>query len=80
MQREDVEVYVCGGARPEANSKTGLVGPLAEQLISQLRANISFIGTQGIELRVDRLQRACPLAPASVCSNVQNHLIRTLKA
>jgi DeoR/GlpR family transcriptional regulator of sugar metabolism len=51
MKREDIHVYVCGGARPETGSRAGIVGPLAEQMISQLRANISFIGTPGIDIK-----------------------------
>jgi DeoR family fructose operon transcriptional repressor len=50
MKREDIHVYVCGGARPENGSRAGIVGPLAEQMISQMRANISFIGTPGIDI------------------------------
>ncbi|TDF91713.1 DeoR/GlpR family DNA-binding transcription regulator [Paenibacillus piri] len=51
MMQENTHVYVCGGARPERNSKAGIVGPLAEQMISQLRANICFIGTPGIDIK-----------------------------
>jgi len=51
MKRADIHVYVCGGARPEMGSRAGIVGPLAEQMISQLRANISFIGTPGIDIK-----------------------------
>ncbi|WP_179292147.1 DeoR/GlpR family DNA-binding transcription regulator [Paenibacillus campinasensis] len=51
MMQERANVYVCGGARPERNSKAGIVGPLAEQMISQLRANICFIGTPGIDIK-----------------------------
>jgi DeoR/GlpR family transcriptional regulator of sugar metabolism len=49
--RDRISTYVCGGTMSGTNPHASIVGPLAEQMISQFKANICFIGTQGIDLQ-----------------------------
>ncbi|WP_127583251.1 DeoR/GlpR family DNA-binding transcription regulator [Paenibacillus koleovorans] len=46
-----ISVYVCGGTIGEVTPEASIVGPLAEQMITQFRASIAFIGTSGIDLQ-----------------------------
>ncbi|TVY07333.1 DeoR/GlpR family DNA-binding transcription regulator [Paenibacillus cremeus] len=44
-------VFVCGGTFSESDPQASIVGPLAEQMISQFRANICFVGTSAIDCK-----------------------------
>jgi len=48
---KDLSIVVCGGTTGEINPVASIVGPLAEMLVNQFRANICFIGTSGIDLK-----------------------------
>lgn len=43
-----ISVFVCGGNIGDGSSPASIVGPSAEMMISQFRANIFFMGTSGI--------------------------------
>ncbi|WP_164821418.1 DeoR/GlpR family DNA-binding transcription regulator [Paenibacillus koleovorans] len=47
----NISVFVCGGTIKEFTPEASIVGPLAEQMISQFRANVAFIGTAAIDLQ-----------------------------
>lgn len=44
-------LFICGGTIGERAPEASTIGPLAEQMISQFRANIAFIGTKSIDIR-----------------------------
>jgi len=44
----EIEVYVCGGNVGNEGPIAGMVGSLAEMLISKMRANTFFMGASGI--------------------------------
>ncbi|MDF2961083.1 MAG: hypothetical protein K0S39_2818 [Paenibacillus sp.] len=46
--KKDILIYVSGGSMGEHSEDTSIIGPLAENMVSRFRANISFIGTLGI--------------------------------
>ena len=48
ISRKDISVYICGGTMGEVNPYSSVVGPLAEKMIQEFRANIAFIGTSGV--------------------------------
>ncbi|WP_036746755.1 DeoR/GlpR family DNA-binding transcription regulator [Paenibacillus sp. UNC451MF] len=48
---KNITIFVCGGTVGLMHSEAGIVGPLAEKLISQFRANIAFIGTSGVDMK-----------------------------
>ncbi|CAG7600256.1 Glucitol operon repressor [Paenibacillus solanacearum] len=48
---KNITIFVCGGTVGLMHTEAGIVGPLAEKLISQFRANIAFIGTSGIDMK-----------------------------
>jgi DeoR/GlpR family transcriptional regulator of sugar metabolism len=48
---KNITTFVCGGTIGHMHPESGIVGPLAEKLISQFRANIAFIGTSGIDMK-----------------------------
>lgn len=50
ISRKDISVYICGGTMGEVNPYSSVVGPLAEKMIQEFRANIAFIGTSGVHL------------------------------
>lgn len=47
--RDRISTFVCGGTMSGINPHASIVGPLAEQMISQFKANICFVGTSGID-------------------------------
>lgn len=49
MRKPDLSVFVCGGTAEDVQSEAGIVGPLAEQMISQFRANLCILGTAGAD-------------------------------
>ncbi len=51
IRRKDLSVFVCGGTINEVDPEDSVVGPLAEIMISQFRANIFFLGTSGIDIK-----------------------------
>jgi len=48
ISRQDISIYICGGTMGEVNPYSSVVGPLAEKMIQEFRANIAFIGTSGV--------------------------------
>ncbi|WP_044482041.1 DeoR/GlpR family DNA-binding transcription regulator [Paenibacillus antibioticophila] len=51
MRKPNLSVFVCGGTAEDVQSESGIVGPLAEQMISQFRANLCILGTAGLDPR-----------------------------
>jgi DeoR/GlpR family transcriptional regulator of sugar metabolism len=49
--RNGSSIFVCGGTLSEVSPEASIVGPLAEQMISQFRSNICFIGTSAIDIK-----------------------------
>ncbi|RKN84903.1 DeoR/GlpR family DNA-binding transcription regulator [Paenibacillus ginsengarvi] len=50
--QKNITTFVCGGTTGPMHPEAGIVGPLAEKLIAQFRANIAFIGTSGIDRKI----------------------------
>jgi DeoR/GlpR family transcriptional regulator of sugar metabolism len=50
-RKKKITVSVCGGTMGEINPEDSIVGPLAEKMISEYRANVFFMGTSGIDLK-----------------------------
>jgi DeoR/GlpR family transcriptional regulator of sugar metabolism len=48
IRRKDIATFICGGTMGEVEPYSSIVGPLAEKMILQFRANIAFIGTSGV--------------------------------
>lgn len=51
IRKKDISVVICGGTINEVNPVESIVGPLAELMISQFRANLCFLGTSGVDLK-----------------------------
>jgi DeoR/GlpR family transcriptional regulator of sugar metabolism len=51
IRKKDISVVICGGTISEVSPVESIVGPLAELMISQFRANLCFMGTSGIDLK-----------------------------
>lgn len=49
MRKPELSVFVCGGTAEDVQSESGIVGPLAEQMISQFRASLCILGTAGVD-------------------------------
>lgn len=49
MRKPELSVFVCGGTAEDVQSEAGIVGPLAEQMISQFRAGLCILGTAGVD-------------------------------
>lgn len=49
-QNKNIKVFICGGTLGEVQPQSGIIGPLAEQMISRFRANWLFLGTAAIDI------------------------------